>query len=139
MADLQIISQLTRKRDEIEARIEAYEKALADCRADLVAVTSTMMIYQNEGQIRPATSLGRLFKRGEVFRLALEALEAAGKPLDTRELAAAIAEAKGLDAGDKVLRKAIAYNIVCTLTMRAKRGQIVKGGKRRGVVVWAAG
>jgi hypothetical protein len=135
--DINVVSTLTRKREEIERRIEAYREAIAQCERDLAAVTTTIGMYAKDGYYRPNMSLTRLFRRGEVFRLATAALEAAGKPLDTRELALVIGEAKGLDIGDKVIRKALASNIINTLTQRAKRGHLIRNGYRNGVAVWA--
>lgn len=134
--DINVVSTLIRKREEIERRIEAYREAIAQCERDLAAVTTTIGMYAKDGYYRPNMSLTRLFRRGEVFRLATAALEAAGRPLDTRELALAIGEAKGLDIGDKVIRKALATNIINTLTQRARRGQLRKTGHRNGVALW---
>ena len=46
----------------------------------------------------------RWFKRGTVFRAALDALRAAGKPLAVREIAEAMLAAKGTDATPEALR-----------------------------------
>ena len=46
--------------------------------------------------------------------------------------------AKGLDEGDGVLRNAIGASVTSTLGMRAKRGQVAKAGKRKGIVLWRA-
>jgi len=137
MAEPQIITTLTAKRNEIEGRIEAYEREIERCKIDLAAVEATLCLFQSDGTVRPTMSIGRMFKRGEAFKLVCEAIEAAGKPLDTRELAEALLEAKGFDSNDRVMRKAVAYNIIHTLKMRAKRGQIQIVEKRKGVMVWA--
>ena len=47
-----------------------------------------------------------------------------------------VIRAKGLDEGDKVLRKTVAYRVVQALTMAAKRGKIGDAGKRNAVRVW---
>jgi hypothetical protein len=44
--------------------------------------------------------------------------------------------AKALDEGDKVLRQSVTFRIVQTLSIAAKRGRFVNGGKRKGVRVW---
>jgi hypothetical protein len=44
--------------------------------------------------------------------------------------------AKGLDAGGKVLAKAIGNQLIHALRMQSQRGKIVRDGKRHGVSVW---
>jgi hypothetical protein len=56
--------------------------------------------------------------------------------LDTRELAAIVVQAKGIDPNDKVFRNTVALSIVHILRMRHKRGQVRDGGKRKGVRIW---
>lgn len=135
--DVNVVATLTRKRDEIERRIEDYRRAIEQCERDLAAVTTTIGMYAKDGFYRPNMSLSRLFRRGELYKLALAALEAAGKPLDTRELALAIGQAKGLDVGDKVIRRSLATNIINTLRLRARGGKLAME-KRNGVAVWGS-
>lgn len=138
MADPQIINTLANKRNEIEARIAAYEMEIERCRCDLAAVNATLALFAQEGELRPTMTLSRMFKRGEIFAICKQAIEATGKPLDTRELARAVAVAKGMDGDDRVLRKALALSVVTVLGMRAKRGQIGAAGKRAGVRLWGS-
>ena len=140
MADPQIVTTLTRKRDEIEATIIAYEKRIADAKRDLAAVAATLRLFEMNGepqQFPSYASIGRLWKRGEMVKACRVALEAEG-PLDTRELALRVLKAKGLDEGDKVLRQAVAFRIVQALGMAAKRGAIGNAGRRKGVRLWTA-
>jgi hypothetical protein len=84
----------------------------------------------------PAYSdLGRLLRRGEIVTVCHEALAKEGT-LDTRELALRVIRAKGLDEGDGVLGKTIAFRVMQALSIAAKRGRIGREGKRAGVVVW---
>jgi hypothetical protein len=78
--------------------------------------------------------LARMFRP---VQLCKAALEAAGIPLNTRELATVVAEAKGLDGQDRVLRKALALSIVNVMTRQAKRGVVVTTGTRCGVRIWS--
>ena len=69
MAEPQIVTTLTRKRDEIEAAIIAYEKRIADAKRDLAAVAATLRLFEMNGEPQqfPAyASIGRLWKRGEL-------------------------------------------------------------------------
>ena len=63
--------------------------------------------------VTPYVDIHRLFKRGEMAAICREALKTG--PKNTRELAALILEAKGLDTGDKVLAKGIAYKLIHAL------------------------
>jgi hypothetical protein len=139
MAESNISRSLRSKRDELEGLIAAYEGKIEECRRDLAHINATLSLFEQPDSrdgMRPRMGLGKLFRRGEVFKICQEALEAAPDGLDTRELALAVILAKGMDDRDAVLKKAVAFNIVQTLTMRHKRGQIGDAGKRRGVRVW---
>ena len=136
MADPQIISTLTTKRNELEARIASYEAEIEKLRHSIVAINGTLAIFTTTGEVRTGVSLNRLFKRGELFAVCKAAITEAGKPLDTRELARACAVAKGLDPADRVVTKALALMLVTILSKRALAGQIGRLPKRKGVVVW---
>jgi hypothetical protein len=138
MAEQNIIVTLTRKREAIEAAIVNYERLLEQSRRDLAAVEACLAVFAAEGEpadVMPYFNLHRLFKRGETNRICMEALAAEG-PLSTRELALRVIRAKGMDEGDKALRKAIAYRIVQALTLQRKRGRVALSGKVKGVCVW---
>lgn len=139
MAELQIVTTLRRKRDEMEAAIRAYEKKVEALRRDLAHVNATLRMFELNGEheVFPVhMDLTRLFKRGEVWRICQEALAGAPDGLDTRELALAVIRAKGMDQGDAVLRKAINYRIVQAMRMQEKRARVAGNGKRKGVRVW---
>ena len=44
--------------------------------------------------------------------------------------------AKGMNDGDAVLRKALAWSIINVMRAQHRRGKVVDAGKRRGVRVW---
>lgn len=139
MADPQIVNTLRNKRNDIERAIKAYEKQIADARADLSHINATLRLFEVGGertQFPVHMGLARMFKRGELFGLCRAALEAAPEGLDTRELAISVIEAKRLDATDKVLRQAVAYSIVNVMRRQAGRGTVIAGEKRKGVRMW---
>lgn len=138
MSEPNVVHTLRRKRDDIEAVIVTYERRLADARRDLQHVTATIQLFEAAASpegVRVYQDIHRLFKRGEIVALCRAALADRG-PLDTRELAQAVMDAKGFTA-DAELRKAIAYKVVQALGMHAKRGTIGDAGYRKGVRVWA--
>jgi hypothetical protein len=139
MADPHILTTLRAKRDQMEAAIRSYEKKVEALRRDLAHVNATLRLFELNGEheVFPVhMDLNRLFKRGEVFAICRQALEAAPDGLDTRELSLAVIHAKGMDGGDAVLRKAINYRIVQAMRMQELRGQAIGFGKRKGVRVW---
>lgn len=137
MADPQLITTLTRKRDEIESAIAAYEKKIEAAKVDLAHVNATLAMFaapEGRSQFPVYMDTLRLFKRGEIVTICKA--ELAAGPRDTRELALAVIKAKGLDAKDVVLRRSIALRIVQALRLQAKRRKITMLPKRRGVRLW---
>src|SRR3954453_16956691 len=62
------------------------------------------------------------------------AVAASGGSLTARERA--MASSGRRDEQDKVLRSAICYRLIQALNMQAKRGNVARLGKQRGVIVW---
>lgn len=132
-----VLDGLTRKRNEIESAIAAYEKKIEQAKRDLSHVNASLRLFTLEGdteQFPVYMELNRLFKRGEIVKLCKQALVSG--PLDTRELALAVIRMKELDEGDAVLRKSIAFRIVQAMGMQAKRKLVDSSEKRNGVRVW---
>ncbi|KAF0135354.1 MAG: Uncharacterized protein FD139_597 [Methylocystaceae bacterium] len=138
MAEPNIVLTLRRKRDELESLIISYEQTLAATRCDLTHVNATLAIFEASGEMHQAASMGiqRIFRYREITKLCMAALESAGAPLDTRELAIAVIRAKGLDERDALLRKAVASHVIHAVKGQEKRRRIAKAGKRNGVCVW---
>ncbi|MCB1486937.1 MAG: hypothetical protein KDJ88_05700 [Bauldia sp.] len=126
------------KRDEITAAIAHYEKALEQARADLSHINAAITIFDASAErmgVAPYMDIHRIFARGETIRLCKEAL--ASGPMNTRQLAVYIIEAKGLDKTDRVLAKAVAARIIHAIRQQERRGLIVRTTMVRGVCVWA--
>lgn len=139
MAEIRTVTTLTAKRDAIERAIKGYEVALAQARVDLAAINATIACFQREGDETPITpyfDLHRLFKRGEMVKIARSAIASEG-PLSTTEIAQRIVIAKGFDQGDAVLRKAIAYRLVHALRLAERAGKLAPAGRRGSTRVWA--
>jgi poly-gamma-glutamate capsule biosynthesis protein CapA/YwtB (metallophosphatase superfamily) len=141
MAEPQIVTTLSNKRDELERTIISYETAITAAKRDLAHVNATLeLLERNSGQTAYPSRLSivRMFKRGELFALCNAALAEAPKGLDTRELALAMIRAKGMDEADTVLRKAIGFRIVQVMLRQEARGYAAAMGKRRGAIVWSS-
>ena len=82
MAEPQIVSTLRRKRDDMQAAIEAYEAKIEAAKHDLAAVNATLRLFELSGETlqSPAyVDLGRLWKRGEIVTVCREALVPKGR------------------------------------------------------------
>jgi|SRR5579863_9219927 len=136
MADSRTAETLRNKRDEIARSIDDYEARLAQAKADLAHMDAAIAIFaSDDGQtVRPYVDIHRLFKRGELAAISREALK--GGPRNTRELAQAVMAAKGLDTGDKVLAKGVAYRLIHVLRLQARGGKLVGVGRDRAARVW---
>lgn len=140
MALPQIVTTLRTKRDEIEAHIAELRRQLAIAERDLSSVTAVLALYDlsptTQTRFPAYAHLNRLFAYGEMFRLCKVALEEARRPLTTRELALSVIRAKRWDERDAMLRRAVAYRLIQSLTRAAVHGRIADAGKHRGVRVW---
>lgn len=137
MSDPQVINTLRSKAGELEAHIAKLERALHQARADLAHINAAIMLFEAPpaGTEFPLHfNLGRLFKGRELGQLCREAL--AQGPQDTRQLAAYVIEAKGLDSTDKHLRTSIQLRVVNAMRMAEKRGKAARVGKNGAVLVW---
>lgn len=140
MADPQIISTLTAKREAIERTIAAYEARIEVAKRDLSHVNATLAMFagpEGRTQFPVYMDTRRLFRPREIANLAKAALAQEG-PLDTRELALRVIRAKGMDESDRVLRASIAFRITQALNMQAKRGSVRSLPKRKGIRVWGS-
>jgi len=138
MAEIRTVTTLRHKRAQIESAIRDYERRLDQARADLAHIAAAIAIFEgHKGQNTelPAYSdMKRLFRYGEGFKLAKECL--GDGPRTTREIAAYIIKAKGLDQRDTVLAKVICRHIIHQLRRQAQQGKLVIVGKRQAAIVW---
>jgi hypothetical protein len=140
MADLHVISALREKRALVAGLIEKLERKLEQHRADLTHIDGVLRLFQPDrdpGDIKPKRAYARrtrYFGRNELSRLCSDALrEANGKLTTTDEIAGRAIEAKGFDASDAALRKAIGDQVLTTLRAFRKRGTVEQVGLGRGV------
>ena len=137
MAESRTAETLRRKRDEIARSIDDYEARLSQAKADLAHIDAAIAIFATRDgakPVRPYVDIHRLFKRGEMAAICREALR--DGPRNTRELALAVMAAKGLEAGDKVLAKAVAYRLIHVLRLQARGGKIVGIGRHKAARIW---
>ena len=138
MAEIRTVTTLRRKRDEIRRTIRDYERKLDQARADMAAIAAAIAIFEGDKgkntELPAYADIQRLFRYAEGIKLAREAL--AGGPRTTREIAAYIATAKGLDARDAVMRKVICRKIIHPPRRQQQQGKLLIDGKRQAAIVW---
>lgn len=134
---MQVLKTLAEKRKEIEAHIGSLERDLEQARRDLSAILAATAVFSGEGPLpKSYMNLAKLFPRRELPRLCLAALQASASPISTREIAAHIIQAKGMDGQDRHLRKAIAYKVVNVMRRWERERKVARTGKKAGAVVW---
>jgi hypothetical protein len=142
MGEIRTVTTLKYKRDEITRAIVNYENKIAQAKVDLAHINASIRIFeigdeptQDASQhVAPYVDIYRMFKRGEMVAICKAAL--AKGPLNTRQLSAMLLNAKGLDATDKVLAKAISYRLIHALRIQARGGKIIAMGRDKAARVW---
>ena len=122
------VATLREKRAEIAKAVAEYEARLAKARADLDRVDGVIVLFEQTGDIN------RLFRKGEAMVICKEALSA--EPLTSQQMVERIMAAKGLDAGDVMLSRAIAARLNNSLVHQERRGGLIVSGKYRTARLW---
>ena len=137
MNEPQVINTLDAKRREIEAHIGSLERDLEQARRDLSAILAAIKVFSADGpRVTAYMNLSRLFPRHELPKLAKEALAASPAGLSTVAVATYVMKAKGLDATDRHLRKAIAYKVVQVMRRWEKERKVKRCGKDGSALTW---
>jgi hypothetical protein len=132
-----VVSSLIEKRRELAGIIDELQRQLDQHRADLTHIDGVLRVLATDldpETIRPkrAYRRNRYFARNELSRLCLGVLRtAAGEPLSTDEIAGQVIAAKGLDAGDAILRAAIREQISSTVKRLHRDGAVENTGAGR--------
>jgi hypothetical protein len=138
MADPHVISALREKRAIVSGLIEKLERKLEQHRADLTHIDGVLRLFQPDRdpeEIKPKRTYRRTryFARNELARLCMGVLRDAPGLITTDEIAAQVIVAKGFDAADAALRKAVGEQALTMLRAFRKRGAIEQVGLGRGV------
>lgn len=139
MREPQVVNTLTAKAEDIKAHIERLKQALAQARSDLAHVLAAIRLFTTPEGGKPIPvymNLTRLFPRHELPKLAREALESREGPMSTREIATYVIDAKGLDTGDRYLRKAITNKLIQVLRRWERERKVERRGKANATLVW---
>ena len=133
MENPQVLNTLATKRREIERHIGSLEADLDQARRDLSAILAATAVFSGDGPKPTAyMNLTKLFPRFELPKLCRAALDAATGPISTRDIAAHVIAAKGLDGTDRHLRTAIAYKVVQHMRRLERERRVGRTGKVAG-------
>lgn len=134
-----VMAGLYAKEAELVRDVDSLLKKMDRLRADLFVVKAAEALHRQEVDnidFMPHMSVRKQFKRGEVQRYCLDALKASGGCLDTRQLAAIVADRKGLDSLDMALRKKIVGSVMQAMKTARRHRLVVDDGKQFGVRLW---
>ena len=140
LADPHVISALREKRALVSGLIERLERKLEQHRADLTHIEGVLRLFQPDRDledIKPKRTYAkrtRYLARNELSRLCSGALRDAGGELRTTDaIAARVIEARGFDAGDIAMPKAIHNQALTVLRAFRKQGMVEQIGLGRGM------
>ena len=128
-------SALIRKRAELAGEIEALRTRVANLQADLAHLDAVIRILDPATEpdaIRPKVPRNACdwFGRGELFRLAMDALRGVTEPQTAGQIAQAVMAAKGLTASPYAVRR-ITGMVDATLRRRGDLMERIVYGPRR--------
>jgi hypothetical protein len=127
------ISALKRRRAEIDGEIQACETRLRSLNEALCHLDATLSLFDPDYdpksiRARRRYDRAKLFGKGKLSRMILDALRRAERPLASREVIEAIAGE--MNYGSK-LPVGVIGNVRAGLRYLAKHGAVVRGGERR--------
>jgi hypothetical protein len=134
----QAIHTLTQLHAELAGKIEGNRKSGDKLRMQMMQVEAVMKMLNPEVNLR-AISVKRRnvgnpwFKRGTLYRAALDVLRQAEKPLTAREMMLALLEGKEPQASRK---QELDLQAAILATMRKRSGKSVEGVPGQGPVRW---
>lgn len=130
---------LLRKRGEMARDVEAMREQLGVLLSGLDHIDAAIRIFNPAIDLedmpeRPVPPPNPAF-RGEVQRFLLHTLRAAGEPMTTHDLAAAVMEARRLNTADRVLFKLVSVRTGHALTRLRKMGHVVSEREGKGALL----
>lgn len=123
-----VLHGLVRKRAEVAGLIEHRKAELRDLQDKLSHVDATIHLFNPDVRIdfirpkrdRPAHAA----LHGELIAAVFDALRSADVPLTSRDIAAAVVSARGLDEDDRALEMTMARRVRACLRLHRLKGQV---------------
>jgi hypothetical protein len=117
MAESHVTHALKEKATELKRRISKLKREIKEHQAELQAVYRTLNLF--EPTLR--TGGNRLFRRGELAKIALDAFRDNPEGLSVDELAAIVIEREGFDPNDKETVATIRQRCMMALDERSTK------------------
>lgn len=140
MENEHVLAGLVRKRAEIAGRLAAAQAEAARLAKALEAIEATIRLFSPDADLPPLRPVvaprQRMSHPGEVPRTMLDVLREAGAPLPTRQLAAGVAAARGLDMSDGRAARLVHKRINAALRDMRNRGVVRSEGRDDGQTWW---
>jgi hypothetical protein len=138
-----VLSGLIRKRQEIEAELDASQARTRQLVLDIDALDATIRLFAPDidlsiVKVRP-TPRRHEAHRGDTSRLILALLREAGEPLSHREITVRVMQHRGLNLADKALTLTMRTRIGASLRGLRERGRLVSGEGKGSGVRWSIG
>jgi hypothetical protein len=133
MSNEHVLSGLIAKRSELAGKIEALQKELRELVAAIDHIDASIRVFDptvDLEDIQPRLPPRHSAFRGEISRLALNALRKMGRPMGVHELTLQIVTARGLDPADKSIVRLMSHRVGACLRNQRKKGLV---RLRRGV------
>ncbi|MCW3474417.1 hypothetical protein [Limobrevibacterium gyesilva] len=126
------LTKLRRARARVHANLRKLEPLIASYYAKAADLEARIQALAPELNLPPRRyAPNPVFARGELPRLAMSILRAAGKPLSTREVAVRALAAKGVTLPDRRTLKVTRLRLQNTFSAWQKRGLTVRVGSGR--------
>src|SRR5919205_2011165 len=131
------VAALVRKRAEVAADVVACEERLKQLRADLFHLDAALRLLDPSARpdgiaAKRSRRQNGWFSTGELPRIVLDVLREAPEPLTVPEVALAVMERRGLDAGDKAAVRVVEKRVDAALRRREGTLERVALGPRAG-------
>jgi hypothetical protein len=140
MENEHVINGLMRRRQEIADALDQAQGKVRQLVLDIDAVDAVIRLFQPDAEIglvrvRPTPRRHQAI-RGESSRLILRMLGEAEGPMATRDILLRVMEARGLNAGDKVMYEAMRGRVSSCMRGLRERGRVASEGKAGAGVRW---
>lgn len=137
MAESHVVSGLVAKRAELTGRIEHFQAQIRQISMDVDHLDATLQLFDPDYDllsIKPKgiRSSNPWFAKGEISRLALDALRTASAPLSTCDIADTLIARKGIVIKGTKERDRLIKSLLWMLQQRRKRGTVAMVGRIKG-------
>ena len=146
MTESHVVSALVAKRAELTGRIEHFQVQIRQISMEVDHLDATLQLFAPDYDllsIKPKgiRSTNPWFVKGEISRLALDALRTSATPLSTCDITEALIARKGIVIEGTKERDRLIKSLLCSLQLMRKNGAVNMVGRIKGAgggpMLWA--